>query len=336
MRKHIDVRYGMNRNTTIILAVSLMCAAVMGGIYVLQPKAKAGDSTLVISTTTSLYDTGVLDEIEEVFEAEHSIDLYFISVGTGLAITHAMRGDADMIFVHAPSEELIFLEEGYGVNRKIIAYNFFAMVGPETDPAGIADMSPKDALTILVEKGRAGGALWVSRGDDSGTHTKEKVLWSTAGLDASNLRDEGWYRETGAGMGKTLQIAEELDAYTLSDMGSYLKYHREGMISLEVCIGEGEELINVYSAIAVNPESNDDANFDGANTFIEFLISDEGQTLFETYGVDIYGRALFNSVVQLLNTNPDETTASWIAKTAFFDGSECPVEYRVGNTSLYG
>ena len=325
----------MKRNTTIILAVVLVCATAMGGIYVLQPKAKGVESTLVISTTTSLYDTGVLDEIEEDFEAEHSIDLYFISVGTGLAITHAMRGDADMILVHAPSKELSFLEDGYGVNRKIIAYNFFAIVGPDEDPAGIADMSPKDALNTLVEKGRAGGALWVSRGDDSGTHTKEKVLWSAAGLDASSLRDESWYREAGAGMGKTLQIAEELDAYTLSDLGTYLKYRTDGLISLEVCVGEGDELINVYSAIAVNPESNDDANFDDANTFIEFLISDEGQSIFDAYGVDVYGRALFNPAVQLLKTNHDETTASWIAQAAFFDGSECPIEYRVGNTNLY-
>jgi tungstate transport system substrate-binding protein len=325
----------MNRNTSIVIAVTLVCATVMGGIYVLQSKAKGVESTLVVSTTTSLYDTGVLDEIEEAFEAEHSIDLYFISVGTGLAITHAMRGDADMILVHAPSKELSFLEEGYGVNRKIIAYNFFAIVGPDEDPAGIAGMSPKDALNTLVGKGRAGEALWVSRGDDSGTHTKEKVLWSAAGLDASNLRDEGWYREAGAGMGKTLQIAKELDAYTLSDMGTYLKYRTDGLIFLEVCVGEGEELINVYSAIAVNPESNDDANFDDANTFIEFLISDKGQSIFDTYGVDIYGRSLFKPAVQLLNTTPDETTASWIAKAAFFDGSECPIEYRAGNRNLY-
>lgn len=325
----------MNRNTAIILAVVLLCATVMGGIYVLQPKAKAGESTLVVSTTTSLYDTGVLDVIEETFEAEQTIDLYFISVGTGLAITHAMRGDADMILVHAPSKELGFLEEGYGVNRKIIAYNFFSIVGPEEDPAGIADLSPKDALVALVEMGRLEEALWVSRGDDSGTHTKEKMLWSAAELDVTALRDEDWYREAGAGMGKTLQIAEELDAYTLSDMGTYLKYYTEGLISLEVKVGEGEELINVYSAIAVNPESNEDANFEDANTFIGFLVSDEGQTIFEAYGVETYGRALFNPAVQLLKTESDSTIANWIVKTAFFDGSECPTEYRTGKVNLY-
>jgi tungstate transport system substrate-binding protein len=307
----------------------------MVGIYVLQPKAKAGESTLVISTTTSLYDTGVLDVIEESFEAERTIDLYFISVGTGLAITHAMRGDADMILVHAPSRERGFLEEGYGVNRKIIAYNFFSIVGPEEDPAGIADMSPNDALLTLFEKGRAGEALWISRGDDSGTHAKERVLWSAVELDVTALRDMDWYREAGAGMGKTLQIAEELDAYTLSDMGTYLKYYAEGLISLEVHVGKGEELINIYSAIAVNPESNDDANFDDANAFIEFLVSAEGQAIVEAYGVETHGRALFNPAVQLLKTESDSTTANWIVNAAFFDGSECPTEYRARETDLY-
>ena len=325
----------MNRNTTIIIAAAIICASALGGIYILWPKANAGESTLVVSTTTSLYDTGVLDHFEEVFEAEHEIDVYFISVGTGLAITHAQRGDADMILVHAPSKELSFLEDGYGANRKIIAYNFFSIVGPEGDPTGITDKAPNDALATLVEKGRAGEAIWVSRGDDSGTHTKEKVLWSAAGFDVSALRDEDWYREAGAGMGKTLQIAEELEAYTLSDMGTYLKYHTDELISLDVHVGAGEALINVYSALAIDPDYNDDANFDDANVFIEFLASPEGQAIFEMYGVDIYGTALFNPAVELLETDPDSTTAEWIANAAFFDGSECPEEYRVGDTELY-
>ena len=325
----------MNRNTTIIIAAAIICAAALGGIYILWPKANAGDTTLVVSTTTSLYDTGVLDHIEEVFEAEHDIDLYFISVGTGLAITHAQRGDADMILVHAPSKELSFLEDGYGANRKIIAYNFFSIVGPEDDPAGIADMSPNDALATLVDKGQTGEAIWVSRGDDSGTHTKEKVLWGAAGFDVSTLRDEDWYREAGAGMGKTLQIAEELEAYTLSDMGTYLKYYTDELITLEVQVGAGEELINVYSALVINPDYNDDANFDDANVFIEYFASSEGQAIFETYGVDTYGTALFNPAVELLESDPDSTAAEWIANAAFFDGSECPDEYRVGDTDLY-
>ena len=324
----------MNRNTTIIIAV-VICASALGGVYILWPKANAGDTTLVVSTTTSLYDTGVLDHIEDVFEADHDIDLYFISVGTGLAITHAQRGDADMILVHAPSKELSFLDDGYGANRKIIAYNFFSIVGPEGDPADIADMAPTDALETLVEKGRAGEAIWVSRGDDSGTHTKEKVLWSSAGFDASVLRDEDWYREAGAGMGTTLNIAEEVDAYTLSDMGTYLKYYTDGLVSLEVQVGAGEELINVYSALAIDPDYNGDTNFDDATTFTRFLASSEGQAIFEAYGVDTYGTALFNPAVDLLSSDPESTTAQWIANAAFFDGSECPEGFRVGETELY-
>ena len=325
----------MKRNEAIILILAVVTLASLGGAYILRPKGGAGDRTLVVSTTTSLYDTGVLDAIEGAFEAENDVDLYFISVGTGLAITHAQRGDADMILVHAPSKELTFMEGGHGVNRKIIAYNFFSIIGPDKDPAGLNGLTPTEALSIIVERGRAGETLWVSRGDDSGTHTKEKGLWSAAGLDVSSLRDEGWYREAGAGMGKTLQIAEELNAYTLTDMGTYLKYSKDGLVSSEVHVGAGEELINVYSAIAVNPVSHSDANFDDAVVFIRFLASPSGQGIFETYGVESYNRALFNPAVQLLKNRDEAETAEWIEAAAFFEGSECPPEYRAGEIGLY-
>lgn len=326
----------MNRNQTFVAAAIIVAIMVLGGIYFLQSQTARGTSSLVVSTTTSLYDTGVLDEIEVAFESKHPIDLYFISVGTGLAITHAERGDADMILVHAPSKELVFLEEGYGVNRKIIAYNFFSIVGPADDPAGIDEMTPVEALRTLVESGRGGEATWVSRGDDSGTNTKEKGLWSAAGFNVSVLREEGWYREAGTGMGKTLQIAEELEAYTLTDMGTYLKYREEELVRLEVLVGAGEELINVYSAIAVGTEANDDANFDDAMAFIEFLVSEEGQSIFEEYGVVDYGTNLFKPAVELLQSRADPTTADWIEAAAFFDGSECPEQYREDSSQLYG
>lgn len=325
----------MKRNEAIIVILAVVTLSSLGGAYILRSKGGAGDHTLVVSTTTSLYDTGVLDAIEEVFEAENDIDLYFISVGTGLAITHAQRGDADMILVHAPSKELAFMKSGYGVNRKIIAYNFFSIIGPDDDPAGLNGLSPINSLSAIVEKGRAGETLWVSRGDDSGTHTKEKGLWRAAGFDVSSLRDEGWYREAGAGMGKTLQIAEELDAYTLTDMGTYLKYSKDELVSSEVHVGAGEELINVYSAIAINPKSHTDANFNDAIEFIGFLASPSGQEIFKTYGVESYDRALFNPAVQLLKNRDDAATAEWIEAAAFFEGSECPPEYRISETSLY-
>ena len=326
----------MEKNHLIlILTIGLIGVSATGVLHVLRSRAEQERRTLVVSTTTSLFDTGILDEIEEIFEEGKSIDLYFISVGTGLAIKHAEHGDADIILVHAPSQEKAFLEEGYGVCRKIIAYNFFAIVGSNDDTAGIKGLPPKEALTMIVEKGRAGEATWVSRGDDSGTHLKEKALWASAGYDWETLRDEDWYREGGTGMGKTLQIAEEFQAYALTDMGTYLKYSKEGLITLEVLVGEGEELINVYSAIAVNPSTNPDTNFEDSVTFIKFLISDDGQTIFSDYGVDTYGSSLFLPAVELLREGTDPIVG-WIEVFAYIEGSECPSEYRAGREDLYG
>ena len=326
----------MNRNQTIMLAFSIMALSSVGGMYYLQSQARAGRRVLVVSTTTSLYDTGILDEIEEAFEAENQIDLYFVAAGTGFAIAQAKRGDADVILVHAPSEEIAFLESGHGVCRKIIAYNYFSIVGPGADPAGVEGMPPGDALLTLLESGRAGEATWVSRGDGSGTHVKEKGLWSSLGHEASALSEEGWYREAGAGMGKTLQMAEEFGAYTLTDMGTYLKYREVGLIDLEALVVAGRGLINVYSAIAVNPEANPDTDFESAITFISYLVSEEGQAIFENYGVDTYGTNLFNPAVELLKTGSDPTTVNWIETAAYFEGSECPMRFRAGMSMLYG
>ncbi len=325
----------MKRNTAMVILAAILIAA-SSVLYLLRSQPAQGRRVLIVSTTTSLFDTGVLDEIEEAFEAEHPVDLRFISVGTGLAIEHARRGDADMILVHAPTRERAFLEEGYGVCRKIIAYNFFAIVGPGNDPAGIGGLPPTEARHRIVEAGRADRAVWVSRGDDSGTHSKEKGLWAAAGYDWEDLRDEDWYRESGTGMGRTLQIAEELQAYTLTDMGTYLKYAKEELITSEVLVGEGEALINVYSAIATNPAANPDANFEDALTFIEFLTSNEGQAIFAGYGADAYGRSLFLPAVKLLRERTDPVIAAWIEGFAYIDGSECPPEYRAGREDLYG
>ncbi|MDH5390487.1 MAG: substrate-binding domain-containing protein [Candidatus Bathyarchaeota archaeon] len=324
----------MQRNI-VIWIISLVLVAVVSVAGTTLFIGDAAKKKLVISTTTSLYDTELLDTIEDQFEAKYPIDVYFISVGTGLAITHAQRGDADMILVHAPSKELTFLESGYGTCRKIVAYNFFAIVGPEADPANIKDLSPTQALSNIVNAGRNKGAKWVSRGDDSGTHIKEKGLWTVARVDWSTLRDESWYVEAGAGMGKTLQVADNLDAYTLADIGTYLKYHKDGIISLKTLVTQGEELLNVYSAIAGNRTKHSHINFDEAITFIEFLISEEGQEIIANFGKDVYGQSLFYPAVNLLKQNTDPTIAQWIRNYAFFDGYECPPEYWDNHPELY-
>ena len=317
---------------TFILAAAVAIVSVAGTAYYMQAFLR---NRLIITTTTSLFDTGLLDEVERQFEKTHPIDLNFIPRGTGLAIKFAERGDADMILVHAPSKEFPFLEEGYGLCRKIIAYNFFAIVGPETDPAEIDGLYPDEALTKIVDAGRNGEAKWISRGDDSGTHNKEKELWTTADLDVTTPQEESWYIEAGAGMGKTLQIAEEHSAYTLADIGTYLKYYHRNLITLKILVSQGQPLLNVYSAIAVNKTLHLDANFDGAITFIKFLVSEEGQQIINNYGQDMYGQSLFHPAVKLLEENTDPTLVWWIQEYAFLNGYECPPEYQNGHQELY-
>jgi tungstate transport system substrate-binding protein len=328
----LSASLGLKRTNAIIVAALLI--ATIGATYVAWPRAEK--RRLIVSTTTSLYDTGVIDMIEDAFEEKHQTDLHFISVGTGLAITHAERGDADMILVHAPDKELEFMEEGYGVNRKIIAYNYFTILGPPDDPAGIRGMDTSEVMETLVKMGRKDESVWISRGDDSGTHSKEMTLWRLIGFEASKLSEELWYVEAGTGMGKTLQIAEERQGYTLADMGTYLKYWEGGFLSLEMMVVSVPSLLNVYSAIAVNPETVIGSDFEGAMEFIEFLVSEEGQTLIGEYGKEAYDMSLFNPAVGILETGSDPVTAGWIEDTVFIEGSECPPRFRMDEADLFG
>jgi len=294
---------------------------------------------LLVSTTTSLYDTKLLDEIEKIFEAQYSIDLQFISVGTGIAIQQAQNGDVDVTLVHSPSLEKTFLEGGYGVCRKIIAYNFFTIVGPQSDPAGIEGSNVTEALKKIAAYGESqSGWAFVSRGDGSGTHSKEQSLWKAAGYNYTLISQESWYASASGGMGETLLKAEEFSAYTLSDIGTYLKYQKDGRISMKAIITEEYSLLNVYSVIAVNQTRHQHVNFNDAITFIKFLVSDECQQLIEDYGKNDYGQSgrLFHGAVQLLEQNPSPQIAQWIKQYAFFEGSECPQQYRDGHPELYG
>jgi tungstate transport system substrate-binding protein len=303
---------------------------------------------LFISTTTSLYDTGVLDAIETDYESTHNVDLQITAVGTGIAIQQAESGDADVVLVHAPSVEETFLEGGYGVNRKIIAYNFFTIVGPADDPAEILGLDASEALFHIVEYGRnmpdQSGAtqIWVSRGDNSGTNSKEKSLWTAAGYDYEELSDEVWFASTGQGMGATLTVVNHKEAYTLSDIGTYLKFSADGTIDLDALILEEQSLLNVYSVMAVDAETvqanqatHEQINFDDAMNFIEYLISPSTQQLINDFGKDTYGQPLFYEAVQPLIDNAPQPIVSWIQDYAFFAGSECPPQYRNGYADLY-
>jgi tungstate transport system substrate-binding protein len=303
---------------------------------------------LFISTTTSLYDTGLLDAIEADYESSYPVDLNIVAVGTGVAIQQAESGDADIVLVHAPSTELTFLEGGYGVNRKIIAYNFFTIVGPTDDPAQISGKTANEAISSLVAYGQGLAdqsgqtQIWVSRGDNSGTHTKEKSLWTAAGYNYTELSTEPWFAVTGQGMGATLTVADQKNAYTLSDIGTYLKFHSDGTIEITALITEEQSLLNVYSVMAVNKDTvqanltiHDQINFNDAMDFVQYLISPATQQLINDFGKDTYGEPLFYEAVQPLKDNAPQPIVSWIQDYAFFNGSECPPQYRSGYPELY-
>jgi len=319
----------------IMIAAVASTASVAGTLYYLQVFSR---QKLVVATTTSLYETGLLDEIEEHFEQKYPIDLCLISVGTGIAIQFAQRGDADMLLVHSPPQEIKLLQDNYGTNRKIIAYNFFQIVGPNDDPAQIEGLSITEALSKIVSTGRNSHAIWISRGDNSGTHIKEKALWNAAGFNWALLRDEtNWFKETGSGMGKTLIVANELEAYTLTDIGTFLAYSQDMsnlVPNLRTLVSQEAELINVYSAIAVNKTTNSNANFEAATNFTKFLISKEGQQIIENYGISAYGQPLFYPAVELLKNNT-APIAQIIKEYSYFDDSECPPQYRYGHPELY-
>jgi tungstate transport system substrate-binding protein len=303
---------------------------------------------LFISTTTSLYDTGLLTAIEKDYESSHPVDLSITAVGTGIAIQQAESGDADVVLVHAPSTELTFLEGGYGVNRKIIAYNFFTIVGPADDPAQIKGKTANEALANIYAYGQnmadqsGKTQIWVSRGDASGTNTKEISLWKAAGYNYAELSDLPWFAVTGQGMGTTLTVADQKEAYTLADIGTYLKFSKDGSISLDSLILEEQSLLNVYSVMAVNTAKvtanqtvHNSINFDDAMNFIEYLISPATQQLINDFGKDTYGQPLFYEAVQPLKDNAPQPIVSWIQSYAFFNGTECPTQWRSGYPDLY-
>ena len=270
------------------MVVSLV-AVVVAGCTSLTASPLPSQQRLRVATTTSLYDTGLWEYLEPMFEGKYNIELDIMYAGTGKALEFGRRGDVDVITVHSKAHEEQFVAEGYGVKRIPFAYNHFLIVGPAADPAGIRGLSPEEAFKKLMATGIGS---FVSRGDDSGTHSKEKKIWKEAGYDYEMVRNAGaWYIETGNGIGPTLMMASEKQAYTLTDIGTYLAY--KGKPKLVPMIDKGSMLLNVYSAIAVNPERIPGVKFDMANNLINFLTSPEIQELLGDYGIKEYGVQLF-------------------------------------------
>ena len=275
----------------LILTISIIIVIVaITAIYFVQSLVLP-TTRIRVTTTTSLYATDLLNYLADEFAKTHKgVSFDFIPVGSGEALRRAELGDACMVFVHAPSLEKEYIAKGIITNQKIFAYNYFIIAGPPSDPAKVRDASnPIDVFKRLYRAGENGEALFISRGDNSGTHVKELSLWSKAEL---NPRGKQWYRETGSGMGNTLLVANEKKAYVLSDIGTYLKFKKEGKLpDLEILYENGMELINIYSVYLVFSCKNPEKQL--AMEFMNF-ISRDAQELIAKYKVKELGQPLFN------------------------------------------
>jgi tungstate transport system substrate-binding protein len=236
---------------------------------------------LRLATTTSTENSGLLNILMPAFEKDSGMQVHVIAVGTGKALRMGRDGDVDVMLVHAPAAEEEFVRQGHGLERHAIMYNDFVIVGPASDPVGIKGSAVGDALQSLA----SGKGTFVSRGDNSGTHKKELSLWKDAGLVLEGI----WYREVGQGMGKVLQMASELQAYTLTDRGTWLALRHK--LDLNLLVEGDKRLHNPYGMIAVNPKHHPDTNQRGANALIKWMISPKARKLIAAFKVD--GQALF-------------------------------------------
>lgn len=248
------------------------------------------NGTIILSTTTSTQDSGLLDFLLPKFKEDTGIEVKTVAVGTGQAIENGENGEADVLLVHAKESEIEFVENGYGTERKDVMYNDFVLVGPKDDPAKLKEDSPEDIVAGL-KKISSEEVEFISRGDDSGTHKKELKIWEEAGVEPSG----DWYVEAGSGMGDVLTMADEKQAYTITDRATYLSM--KSGLDLDILIEGDESLLNQYGIIPVNPENlgdkSDEINHEGAKEFMDWMTSDKGQELIKGYGVEEYGEPLF-------------------------------------------
>jgi tungstate transport system substrate-binding protein len=248
--------------------------------------AAPAQKNLILATTTSTQDSGLLDVLVPLFEKKTGYFVKTIAVGSGQAMSMGMKGEADILLVHSPAAEKKFMAEGGGTERIIVMHNDFVVIGPTADPAGIrgAKSTPEAFRKIAATK-----ALFLSRGDNSGTHAKEKGVWAAAGVQTAGQK---WYQETGLGMGQTLNVAAEKRGYTLTDRGTYMALQKNLAI-LPILMQGDAILLNVYHVIGVNPVKWPKVNAAGAKAFAAFMVSAEVQGIIKTFGVEKYGAPLF-------------------------------------------
>jgi tungstate transport system substrate-binding protein len=249
--------------------------------------APPANTELIMASTTSTQDSGLMDVLLPIFEAKTGYKVKPIYVGTGAAMAMGERGEADVLLVHAPDSEVKYMAAGHGVTRKLVMHNDFIIIGPAGDPAGIKGMaSAKDALKKIADA----GSLFISRGDNSGTNQLELKLWKAISVSV-NTTELVWYQSSGQGMGATLNIATEKQAYTITDRATYLA--KKATLSLDIMVEGDSVLLNIYHVITVNPDKSDKINVEGANAFADFMVSPETQETIKNFGVDTYGQPLF-------------------------------------------
>ena len=253
-------------------------------LAILPLSAEAQRPPVILSTTTSTQDSGLLDVLVPLFERQTGYSVKTIAAGTGQALALAGRGEADVVLAHAPALEKKYIADGKMLNRRLVMYNDFVILGPAEDPAKIKGMTKAtDAMKAIAST----GARFVSRGDNSGTHNLEKELWKLAGVEPQT----GWYIESGQGMGATLGIADDRKAYTLTDRGTYLAFQKR--VRLPILLEGDRPLLNLYSVMEVNPANGPKVNTAGGKAFADFMVSADVQKAIKTFGIDKYGQPLF-------------------------------------------
>jgi len=271
----------MRRTGLVSSLFTLVIALSFGSV---AHRAEAGKQNVILSTTTSTQDSGLLDELVPLFEKQGGYSVKTISVGTGQALALGAKGDADVVLVHAPSLEKKYVADGKLRNRRLVMYNDFVIIGPKDDPAKIRSIKSATAALQAIAGAKAN---FVSRGDKSGTHTLERALWKTAGIEPKG----SWYIEAGQGMGATLGIANERNAYTISDRGTYLAFKKR--VSLPIWLEGDRALLNIYSVLEVNPTNGPRVNSAGGKAFADFMVAPEAQKVIRTFGEKKFGQPLF-------------------------------------------
>lgn len=264
---------------------SLLAGVLALGITTAAGLAQAADEFIIVQSTTSTQNSGLLDNILPKFKAKSGIEVRVVAVGTGQALKNAANGDGDVLLVHAKPAEEKFIADGFGVERFDVMYNDFVIIGPKEDPAGIRGMTD---VTSALNKIASSKAVFASRGDDSGTHKKERALWKTAGVDPEKASGS-WYRETGSGMGATLNAAAGMSAYTMSDRATWLAFKNKE--NLDILTEGDDRLFNQYGVILVNPDRHPAVKAKAGQNFIDWLTGPEGQKAIAEYKLN--GEQLF-------------------------------------------